>query len=408
MKACVFTLGCKMNEVESASLMRGLEERGWEVTDTPCYADLYLLNTCAVTAEAERKSRQAVARLQKYNPSAPIVVCGCASEHSAEAFSEREGVVFVSGAMHKDKILDMLGEKGVFRETETAFCELPAPKRNKTRAYLRVQDGCNRFCSYCLIPYLRGRSRSRSAQKVLEEAKQSGAKEIVLTGIDLSSYRDGDVDLGGLLLLLKDVPARVRIGSLEAGIVTDSFLEKAKDAPNFAPHFHLSLQSGSTKVLRAMNRKYTREEYLSACEKIYRAFPDAAITTDIIAGFPTETEEDFGESLSMIREAKFARVHAFPFSMRAGTAAAKLSDLPAEVKKERTARLIAEGRRAEKEYLSRFCGREAVVLFERDGGYTENYIRVYADGAREGELWRVRLRSMEKDGVSAVLLEEIK
>ncbi len=404
MKACVFTLGCKMNEVESASLMRGLEERGWEVTDTPCPADLYLLNTCAVTAEAERKSRQAVSRLKKYNPAAPVIVCGCASEHAAAAFAEREGVTLVSGTMRKDKLLDLLG---ILHETETAFCELPAPKRNKTRAFLRVQDGCNRFCSYCLIPYLRGRSRSRSAEKVLEEARACGAKEIVLTGIDLSSYRDGEIDLGDLLLLLKDLPARVRIGSLEAGIVTEDFLEKAKDARNFAPHFHLSLQSGSTKVLKAMNRKYTREEYLEACERIYRRFPDAAITTDIIAGFPTETEEDFGESLSAIGEAGFARVHAFPFSMREGTAAAKLPDLSAEVKKERTARLITEGRRAEKAYLSRFCGREAVVLFEADGGYTENYIRAYADGAHEGELWRVRLGAAKKDGAIAELLEEL-
>ncbi len=262
MKACVFTLGCKMNEVESMSLMQGLEARGFEVTDVPEYADLYLLNTCAVTAEAERKSRQAVARLRKYNSEAPVIVCGCASEHSPEAFENRRGVTFVSGAMGKDKLLDFIAERGARHETESVFCELPVPKHNKTRAYLRIQDGCNRFCSYCLIPYLRGRTRSRSAEKILEEANASPSKEIVLTGIDISSYRDAEIGLGELLLLLKDVPARIRLGSLEPCVITEAFLRQARAAGNIAEQFHLSLQSGSSAVLRQMNRRYTRKEYL--------------------------------------------------------------------------------------------------------------------------------------------------
>ncbi len=405
MKACVFTLGCKMNEAESASLMRGLEELGYETTDELGYADVYLLNTCAVTAEAERKSRQAVARARRFNPDAPVIVCGCASERDAEAFAAREGVTLVTGAMHKDRVLELFGSRGIFREAETAFCELPPPKRSRTRAFLRVQDGCNRFCSYCIIPHLRGRSRSRRAESVLSEALACGAKEIVLTGVDLSSYRDGETDLSGLVRLLGKVPARIRLGSLEAGIVDDDLLAGMKEAGNVMPHFHLSLQSGSSAVLRAMNRKYTREEFLSACEKIYAAFPDAAITTDIIAGFPTETERDFEASLSAIDEAGFSRVHAFPFSPRAGTAAANLPDLPASVKRERTARLIEAGERAEKRYLSGFLGREMTALFETDGGYTENYLRVYADGAREGELCRVRLVKAEKDGARAEITE---
>ena len=406
MKACVFTLGCKQNEAESASLMRGLEARGYEVTDELSFADLYLLNTCAVTAEAEKKSRQAVARMRKFNPSAPVIVCGCASEHNAEEFASREGVVLVTGAARKDKILELLNERGVFRETEGCFTELPPPKATKTRAYLRVQDGCNRFCSYCLIPYLRGRSRSRKAENVLEEARGMSAKEIVLTGIDLSDYRDGETDLGGLLLLLGELPARIRLGSLEVGVVTDAFLEKMKAAGNVMPHFHLSLQSGSTRVLRAMNRKYTREEFLEACGRIYRYFPAAAITTDIIVGFPTEEEEDFLSSLSIVEEAGFSRVHAFPFSPREGTAAYKMRDLPAAVKKERMGRMLAQAKEAENRYISRFLGREAEALFETDGGYTENYLRVYAEGAKEGGLYRVRLIEHEKDGVRAEILEE--
>ncbi len=407
MKACVFTLGCKQNEAESASLMRGLEARGYEVTDELSFADLYLLNTCAVTAEAEKKSRQAVARMRKFNPSAPVIVCGCASEHNAEEFASRGGVVLVTGTARKDKILELLNERGVFHETEGCFTELPPPKATKTRAYLRVQDGCNRFCSYCLIPYLRGRSRSRTAEKVLEEARGMSAKEIVLTGIDLSDYRDGETDLGGLLRLLGELPARIRLGSLEVGVVTDAFLGQMKAAGNVMPHFHLSLQSGSTRVLRAMNRKYTREEYLEACGRIYRDFPDAAITTDIIVGFPTEEEEDFLSSLSIVEEAGFSRVHAFPFSPREGTAAYQMKDLPAAVKKERMGRMLAQAKAAEERYISRFLGREAVALFETDGGYTENYLRVYAEGAKEGGLYRVRLIEQEKDGVRAEILEEI-
>lgn len=406
MKACVFTLGCKMNEVESASLMHGLEERGYFVTDEIGYADIYVLNTCAVTAEAERKSRQAVARLRKFNPNAPVIVCGCASENNPAAFQTRAGVTFVSGAMRKDKLLDHIAERGTMHEQESAFCELPYPKRNKTRTYLRIQDGCNRFCSYCLIPYLRGRTRSRSAESILQEARACGTKEIVLTGIDITSYKDGETGLGDLLLLLKDVPARIRLGSLEAGLITEDFLEKMRAAGNVCEHFHLSLQSGSSAVLKAMNRRYTREEYLERCALIYRFFPNAAITTDIIVGYPTETEEDFLQSLSVVEEAGFSRVHAFPFSPREGTNAAKLKDLPAAGKKERMERMLSAAKKAEARYIGKFLGSEQTALFETGGGYTANYLRVYAEGAREGELHRVKLIKPYKDGVRAEIIKE--
>ena len=407
MKACILTLGCKVNEAESDSLLAGLEARGWETSCVPCAADLYIINTCAVTAEAEKKSRQAVARLKKFNPSAPVLVCGCASQRDPEAFSARDGVTVVTGTMRKDRILELIGEHGVFLETERAFCELPAPKRTHTRQNIRIQDGCDRFCSYCIIPYLRGRSRSRNMESVLAEAGTCTAREIVLTGIDITSYRDGEHDLGDLLLFLKDVPARIRLGSLEEGVVTREFLEKMRAAGNVCEHFHLSLQSGSDSVLRAMNRRYTRRQYLEACALIYEFFPDAAITTDIIVGFPTETEEDFKESLSIVEEAGFARVHAFPYSSRPGTVAAKKKQLPAEVKRERMTRMLACAQRAEERYLARFAGRTLTALFEEDGGYTANYIRVYADGAREGGMYEVALDRREKDGYHAVIKKEI-
>lgn len=407
MKACILTLGCKVNEAESASLLAGLEARGWETADSPCAADLYIINTCAVTAEAEKKSRQAVARLRKFNPQAPVLVCGCASQNAPEAFASREGVTLVTGTMRKDRIPELLGEKGIFLQTETAFCELPAPKRTHTRANLRIQDGCDRFCSYCLIPYLRGRSRSRSMESVHAEATACGAREIVLTGIDITSYRDGENDLGDLLLSLKDVPARIRLGSLEEGIVSREFLEKMKKAGNVCEHFHLSLQSGSDNVLRAMNRRYTREQYLQACALIGEFFPDAAITTDIIVGFPTETEEDFMQSLRIVGEAGLARVHAFPYSPRPGTNAARRPPLPDSVKQERMARMLARAKEAEEAYLSRFASRTLTALFESDGGYTSNYIRVYAENAKEGGMYEVTLLERYRDGWHVRIEKEI-
>ena len=368
---------------------------------------MYILNTCAVTAEAEKKSRQAVARLRKFNPAARIIVCGCAAQSHPEAFSSREGVTLVTGAAHKDRVLELLDREGVFLEEERAFCELPAPKQTKTRAFLRIQDGCNRFCSYCLIPYLRGRTRSRSADAVVREAERMSAREIVLTGIDITSYRDGDTDLGDLLLRLGKLPARIRLGSLEEGVVTREFLGKMRAAGNVCPHFHLSLQSGSDAVLRKMNRRYTRAQYLEACALIREFFPDAAVTTDIIVGFPTETEEDFSDSLSIVEEAGLARVHAFPYSRREGTAAAKLPDLPAALKKERMGRMLAAAQAAEERFLGRFVGRTLTALFEEDGGYTENYIRVYAEGAKEGGMYEVRLTKRAKDGCMSEIVKEI-
>ncbi len=407
MKACVFNLGCKVNEVECASFMTALENEGYETTDTLCAADVYIVNTCAVTAEAEKKSRQAIARVRKCAPNARIVVCGCAAQKNAAAFAGKEGVVAVAGAMRKDLVPQLLRAGGVRQEEESVFCELPPPKQTKTRAFLRVQDGCNNFCSYCIIPYLRGRARSRKAASVVREAGSLSAREIVLTGIDLSSYQDGEADLGDLLLRLSHLPARIRLGSLEERVITAPFLEKMRAAGNVAPHFHLSLQSGSDAVLRAMNRHYTREEYLRACALIYRYFPDAAITTDIIVGFPGETEEDFCDSLSIVRAAGFARVHAFPYSRREGTNAARLADLPASLKKERMARMLAACAEAEKTYAERFLGRTLTALFEEDGGYTQNYIRVQAAGAKEGGMYEVRLTKYENGGCMSEIVKQI-
>lgn len=404
MKAVVFTLGCKVNGCESASLLRGLEERGYEVSDELVPADLYILNTCAVTAEAEKKSRQAVARIRAAAPQARIYVCGCAAERMPSQFAGKEGVRLVTGTMHKGGIPELLDEEGVrISPAETCFEELPSPRFLQTRAYVKVQDGCNNFCSYCIIPYLRGRSRSRPLESAAAEILSCPAEEVVITGIDVSSYRDGARDLADLLRAVKDAKARIRLGSLETHAVTERLLAAAKEVRDFAPHFHLSLQSGSDAVLRAMNRKYTRAEFLRKAALVRETFPSAALTTDIIVGFPTETEEDFEATLALAEEARFSQIHCFAYSRRAGTAAAKLKELAPQVKKERLGRLMALGRRLRGEYEGAFLGKtlELVPEEEKDGyteGYSENYIRLYVRGSVKK---RTRVRALEryKDGL---------
>lgn len=417
MRAVVYTLGCKVNDVESGSIIRGLEEMGYTVSRELEVADLYIINTCAVTAEAERKSRQTVGKFIKCNPSAKIIVCGCAAQKSPSAFLEKgEGVYAVTGAQRKNKVLEIVREgllgacKGAQIENEKTYEEMPLPECLKTRNFVKIQDGCNRFCSYCVIPYLRGRSRSRALESAAAEILQSAAQETVVTGIDVSEYKDENGhDLADLMLAIKDADTRIRLGSLEVSLITDRFLSALQQVKRFAPQFHLSLQSGSNAVLKSMNRHYTREEYLAACQKIYAAFPNAAITTDIIVGFPTETEEDFLQSLSIVEEAGFAQVHAFPYSPREGTNAYKrYKELPFALKKERVERLLAVAAAQKRRYMESFIGKEIELVPENcfngyTEGYSENYIRVYVAGDVGKEPTRVCVEDLFKDGVLARL-----
>ena len=418
MKAVVFTLGCKVNDVESGSIIRGLEALGYEVSRELTYADLYIVNTCAVTGEAERKSRQAIGKALKFNPNARVIVCGCASEKTPQAFAEKN-VTSVVGAQRKNRVLEI-----VQREFASELCgvqienaggryeEMPTPDCLKTRRFVKIQDGCNRFCSYCVIPYLRGRSRSRSVESAAKEILLGGAFETVITGIDISDYKDEQGrDLADLMLAVKDANTRIRLGSMEVSLITDRFLNALKQVKNFAPQFHLSLQSGSNQVLKSMNRHYTREEYLEKCEMIRKVFPDAAITTDIIAGFPTETEEDFEESLRMISEAGFAQIHAFPYSPREGTNAfKKYKELPFAVKKERVERLLEAGANEREKYMQSFVGKTLTIVPEQyesgyTSGYLENYIRAYVAGEMKKHPVQVRVERLFQDGVLAKTIQ---
>ena len=403
MKAVIFTLGCKVNEVESASLAAELENRGWQVSDELAPADVYVLNTCAVTKEAEKKSRQLVARAKKFNPQALIYVCGCASQKSEESFLGK-GVRFVCGARKKEEVVNAIvsdfGGEGCL--------SLCPPKQLKTRAFIKIEDGCNNFCSYCVIPYLRGRVESRPVEDIVEEIKNCTSPEIVLTGINISAYNAHADGLAGLIKEIAFTDKRIRLGSIECRVIDEKLLDALAALKDFAPQFHLSLQSGSNAVLKAMNRKYSREEYLQKCELIYSKFPDAAITTDIIAGFCGETEQDFCDSLSIIDAAKLSRVHAFAFSPREGTKAYAMQDVPKDIKSQRLHRLLKAADAAASRYISERLGKVYNVIFEDfDGeyttGYTEGYIKVYVSGERS-ERADVKLVSPYKDGAIAEIV----
>lgn len=407
MKAVIFTLGCKVNEVESASIMATLERNGWEVSDKLGFADIYVLNTCAVTREAEKKSRQLVARAKKYNSEAKIFVCGCASQKNRQAFEEKD-VTFVTGASDKGDVI-----AAICADFGGECSGLLYPKQTKTRAFVKIQDGCNNFCSYCIIPYLRGREKSRSIEDILGEITNCDCPEVVLTGINISSYNDGGRGLPALISALKSVKKRIRIGSLECSVITEELLSALKDLYDFAPQFHLSLQSGSSVVLKAMNRRYSREQYLEKCALIYKYFPQGAITTDIISGFPTETDEDFVKSLNIIDEAGFARVHAFSFSPREGTVAYKMKDLPPAVKNERLSRLLKAANEAESKYVLNFLGKILSFIAEEyengyTTGYTGNYIKIYIPEQLEaGKKYLVKILNEHADGALAEVIYEV-
>ncbi len=386
MKAVVFTLGCKVNECESDSLISGLIERGYEVSDKLEFADLYIVNTCAVTAEAEKKSRQTRARILKLNPDARIIYTGCASEKAPESFYGKGNVTLVTGAFKKNKILDMLSDEGIRKaEPTTEFEELLSVKTLRTRTFIKVQDGCNNFCTYCIIPHLRGRNRSRNPENVVEEIKKTSPLEAVINGINLSAYDYNGVNLAGLMQRLNGVDTRIRLGSLEVNVITDEFLTALKGLKDFAPHFHLSLQSGSNAVLKKMNRHYTRDEYAEKVDLIRKHFPDAGITTDIIVGFPTETEEDFSDTLDLVARVKFTDIHPFIFSPRSGTPAFKMPDINGEIKKARLDRLLDKKQEIKLAFAKASENKITTALIEekKDGylqGYTGNYLRVYIDG----------------------------
>lgn len=410
MKICVFNLGCKVNRYETDRLIALAQDLGFETSDELCYADIYIINTCAVTNEAEKKSRQAVARALKYNPKAKVLICGCASQSNPKQFSDIRGVTFVKGVAGKDDLLKHLSDCGTEIDVlPSLYDENGLTGEKRTRAVIKIADGCNNFCSYCLIPYLRGRVRSRGIAEIKEEFEllKSTHDELVLTGVDISSYgKDIGSSLGELIDELNDGKTRIRLGSLEVGIVSDEFLKVLKRNPLFCDHFHLSLQSGSREVLKRMNRHYTPEQYYQAVELIRSYYPDAGITTDIIAGFPTETDEMHEETLEFAEKVAFSDIHCFEYSMRNGTVAAKMQQVPSEIKQRRMNDLMALKQTLKKQYIDKFVGCTKDVIFEEEGGYTSNYLRIYVDEpVIQGRLVSIKLTEPYKDGLKGLILK---
>ncbi len=407
MKAVVFTLGCKVNKYESDSLSRSLEEMGYEVSDSLENADVYIINTCAVTKEAEKKSRQAIARCKKFNPNAKVFVVGCASEKNFKQFTQK-GVSFVRGTEKKQKILDCLGKEGAeIEEISLEYSEMNYARPSRIRSYIKIQDGCNNFCTYCIIPYLRGRSRSRNFDEIISEAKslKDNVKEIVLTGINVADFKvNGEKALLPLLQELDKLGKRIRLSSMEDCLVTEEFVQGLSTLKNFCPHFHLSLQSGCNETLKRMNRHYSTEEFKKSVQLIRKYFPLAGITTDVIVGFCDETDEEFEETYNFVKEINFSELHIFSYSPREGTVAYKLyKDLPSEVKKERSKRLQSLADTLKKKFIRK--NSELEVLFEEKVGnlyvgYSKNYIKCYLESEEDltNQVRRVQIESPYQDG----------
>ena len=347
------TLGCKVNKYESDALSENLILKGYQTTDKLESADVYVINTCAVTSEAEKKSRQMIARCRKFNKNAKVFVCGCASQRDAKQFLDK-GVEFVGGTAGKIKICEYIdnlakNDKKIL-EIREKIEELPKDyeddlfaNQSRTRAYIKIQDGCNNFCSYCIIPYLRGRSRSRGIMSIINEVSMLSdeVQEIVLTGINVTDYKiDGQKGLLTLLTQLDKFGKRLRLSSMEETLVDEEFIKGLSKLENFCPHFHLSLQSGSDSTLKRMNRHYKAEDFKKSVKLIRKYFPLAGITTDIIVGFPNESDKEFKDSYNFAKDVKFSQLHIFQYSMRDGTVATKLyKDLSPKIKQERYEKL---------------------------------------------------------------------
>lgn len=424
-KAALHNLGCKVNAYELEAMQQILEKNGYEIVPFEPGADLYIINTCTVTNIADRKSRQMLHRAKKLNPRAIVAAVGCYAQEKGEELEKDPTVDLVIGNNRKKDLLEILEKYQATRQGSLhtmdigkvrEYEELEIDRTEEhTRAFLKVQDGCNQFCTYCIIPYARGRVRSRRADDVRKEVRRlasSGCREIVLSGIHLSSYgvdfRDGTT----LLDLIRTVHeeegiSRIRLGSLEPGIITEEFAESLAALPKVCPHFHLSLQSGCNRTLRRMNRRYTSEEYMEKCGLLRSVYHNPALTTDVIVGFPGETEEDFRESRDFVEAVSFFETHIFPYSRREGTkAAAWTEQLTEAVKKERVRIMLELDARKRREYLESFLGRETEILIEErlEGGspgqwtgHTREYQRavIQAEGNLENSLVKCTVQAVD-------------
>lgn len=415
MRASVVTLGCKVNEYESQSIMNQLKQAGYEIFEGLVPADVYVVNTCAVTNTGERKSKQVLAKLEKLNPNAKIVVCGCAVQNNPAKFLVNQNVIALTGNSGKQKIMEFINaqNKELPDLVNESYDEMPRPIETRTRQYIKIQDGCNYFCSYCLIPYVRGRSRSRDLNDILAEIKDTTASEIVLTGINMSDYRiNGKLALATLIKAVDKLNKRFRISSIECNILDDEMFETLKNCKNFCPHFHLSLQSACNETLKRMNRRYTIEKFIEITDRIRKEFPTACISTDLIVGFKGETDEEFETTFKNLQRIGFDFMHIFPYSIRSGTAASKMGgDVPTDVVKQREKRLQKLNAEFKANFYAKNKGTKHKLLVEivdenYSIGYTDNYIYTYLPKPHNvGEIVDVTITEPFKKGMLAEQFE---
>lgn len=428
-KAALHNLGCKVNAYETEAMQHLLEEAGYEIVPFTQKADVYVINTCSVTNMADRKSRQMLHKAKKNNPDSIVVAAGCYVQTSEKEVLNDLSVDIVIGNDRKHDLVRLLEEYSLDSVNDTVddindgkhdFEELFIDQtKEHTRAFIKVQDGCNQFCSYCIIPYARGRVRSRRFENVIAEVERlaaNGFKEVVLTGIHLSSYGVDFEEATGLLELIQAVNAvkgieRIRLGSLEPKIVTEHFASELSKLDKICPHFHLSLQSGCDATLKRMNRKYTTKEYESGCELLRKYFVHPAITTDVIVGFPGETEEEFEQTKAYLEHIHFYEMHIFKYSKRKGTRAAVMPDqIDEQIKAARSEKLIALGHDMSKEFRKFYIGKNEEALFEEKAvigdkeyfvGYTKEYVKVAkkTDENLENQIVSGRISGMLTDEI---------
>ena len=427
------TLGCKVNQYDSDAMRTLFIKNGYKVAESDTPADVYVVNTCSVTSIGDRKSRQMVRRIRRENPGAVIAVAGCYAQLAPEVFEKMGNVDVIVGMQNRSRIVEYVEKaarsNAVLNEVRDVMAvkdfenlTVDAEGEVKTRAFIKVQEGCDNYCTFCIIPYARGRLKSRKQKDAIEEIKHlvdRGYREVVLTGIHLGNYgkdlHDG-TSLSSLVNELLKIPdlLRIRLGSIESVELSEELIHLMNSEPRVCRHLHLPIQSGSDDVLRAMNRHYRLAEYKNLIADLRERIPDLALTTDLIVGFPGETEENFKETLATLEELKFSAIHIFPYSQRTGTPAATYPNqvLP-EIKKERVHRVQALEKKLSEAYRRRFLGKSVRVLPEEEKhgcfeGLSDEYIRVYlkGEGIERGKIYSVKINSLTEDGLSGVVERE--
>lgn len=414
-KVAFISLGCKVNQYETNAMSQEFIEKGYEVVDFNDMADIYIVNTCTVTNVADRKSRQMLRRVKEINNNSILVACGCYAQVGKEELEKIDEIDLIIGNNEKKNIVEIIENYKDIKESslitdvmqQREYVEFGSTTYSeKTRAVVKVQDGCDRFCSYCIIPYARGRVRSRKLENVVNEVEQiveKGIKEVVITGIHIASYGKDFKENIGLIDLLEELNkieglCRIRLGSIEPTIITEEFVNRLSKLDKICDHFHLSLQSGCDDTLKRMNRKYTTTEFENGTKLLRSKFPNAALTTDIIVGFPGETEEEFNETFKFLERIAFYKMHIFKYSQRKGTKAAVMpNQIDGSVKETRSKKLIELSDKNEIQYNKDYIGKEVEVLFEeKDGeyykGHTKNYIMVLCKGNKlDNEIKKVKI-----------------